>query len=108
MRVERLVAPLAQAAGRAGAAATAQAAAQLAGADLATATVTESTALAGVMGRHFALAGGSPPEVAQAVFEAVLPRSAADELPQSPAGVLLAIADRWGLGFIHVGLWVYP
>ena len=40
MRVEQLVGPLAHAAGMGAAAATAQAAAQLAGADLATATVT--------------------------------------------------------------------
>lgn len=92
--MEQLLAPLAQAANLADATTTAQAAALLAGADLATATVTESTALAGVMGRHFALVGGSSPEVALAVFESVLPRSAVDELPQSPAGILLAIADR--------------
>ena len=89
------MASLAQAAGLVSATATAQAAALLAGADLATATVTESTALAGVMGRHFALEGGASPEVALAVFESVLPRSAVDDLPQSPAGILLAVADRF-------------
>ena len=45
MRVEQLVGPLAHAAGMGGAAATAQSAAQLAGADLATATVTDPSAL---------------------------------------------------------------
>ena len=54
--------------------AAAEAAAGLALADLATATVTEMTALAGVMGRIYALRQGEQPEVAQAVFESVLPR----------------------------------
>lgn len=54
--------------------AAAEAAARLALADLATATVTEMTALAGVMGRIYALHQGEAPEVAQAVFESVLPR----------------------------------
>ena len=89
-----MLSPLAHAANLTDATATAQAAALLAGADLATATVTECTALAGVMGRHFALVGGASPEVALAIFEAVLPRSAVDELPKSPAGILLSVADR--------------
>ena len=53
-RAERLVAPLAAATGFGAAAATAQAAAHLAKADLATSTVMEMTALAGTMGRHYA------------------------------------------------------
>ncbi|KAK9839286.1 hypothetical protein WJX81_005719 [Elliptochloris bilobata] len=76
------------------AAATAATAARLARADLASALVTEMTALAGVMGRHYALAEGQPPEVAQAIYESVLPRQAGDELPRSPAGILVAVADR--------------
>jgi glycyl-tRNA synthetase len=52
------------------------------------------TALAGVMGRHYALRGGADAAVAQAIFESVLPRNAGDELPQSPAGCLVAVADR--------------
>lgn len=54
----------------------AEAAARLALADLATATVTEMTALAGVMGRIYALQQGEAPEVADAIFESVLPRRA--------------------------------
>jgi len=53
---------------------SAEAAARLALADLATATVTEMTALAGVMGRIYALRQGEQPELAQAVFESVRPR----------------------------------
>ena len=75
-RVERLTSFLASHIGHASHQAAAEAAARLALADLATATVTEMTALAGVMGRIYAERQGEPPEVAQAVFESVLPRSA--------------------------------
>lgn len=73
-RVEQLTGPLAQHLGLEQHQAAAEAAAKLALADLATATVTEMTALAGVMGRVYALQQGEPPEVAQAIFESVLPR----------------------------------
>eukprot|EP00271_Cylindrocystis_brebissonii_P004542 TRINITY_DN16276_c0_g1_i1.p1 TRINITY_DN16276_c0_g1~~TRINITY_DN16276_c0_g1_i1.p1 ORF type:complete len:1229 (-),score=224.72 TRINITY_DN16276_c0_g1_i1:927-4613(-) len=69
-------------------------AAPLAMADLATAMVMEFTALAGVMGRHYAEREGQPPEVAEAVLESVLPRFAGDRFPCSDPGVLLAVADR--------------
>ena len=52
----------------------ATAAARLAAADLATATVTEMTDLAGVMGSIYAEKQGEDPNVAQAIFESVLPR----------------------------------
>ncbi len=74
---------------------TALRAARLARADLATSTVTEMTALAGTMGRHYAAKGGEPQAVADAVFEAVLPRSAGDVLPTSRAGVLVSLADKY-------------
>ncbi|KAG1677161.1 hypothetical protein FOA52_000967 [Chlamydomonas sp. UWO 241] len=93
-RVEGMVTTLAVAAGLQEAAATATKAAHLAKADLATATVTEMTALAGVMGRHYATVQGEDPAVALAVFESVLPRQAGDALPQSPAGILVSVADR--------------
>ncbi len=32
--------------------------------------------------------------MAEAIFEACLPRQAGDALPSSPAGVLVAVADR--------------
>ncbi len=73
-RVEQLTGFLASHMGFAEHQAAAEAAARLALADLATATVTEMTALAGVMGRIYALRQGEQPEVAQAVFESVLPR----------------------------------
>jgi glycyl-tRNA synthetase len=73
---------------------TAAAAAHLAKADLATATVMEMTALAGTMGKHYALKQGLEPAVAEAIFEACLPRQAGDVLPVTPAGVVVAVADR--------------
>ena len=47
---------------------------QLALGDLATATVTEMTGLAGTMGRIYAQHQGEDTEVSEAVFESVLPR----------------------------------
>eukprot|EP00798_Chlamydomonas_sp_ICE-L_P032510 gene32510-17216_t len=93
-RVEKLVATLASATGMESATATAVAAAHLSKADLATSTVMEMTALAGIMGRHYALMQGVDPVVAEAVFESVLPRQAGDILPSSPAGILVAVAER--------------
>ncbi len=34
------------------------------------------------------------PQVAEAVFEAVLPRQAGDQVPSSPAGILASVADK--------------
>jgi glycyl-tRNA synthetase len=94
LRVEALTPLLADAMGLSAAKATAAAAAALCKADLATHTVTEMTALAGIMGQHYALKQGLPQDVADAVFEAVLPRQAGDVLPASPAGIVVAVADR--------------
>eukprot|EP00249_Psilotum_nudum_P024399 c29175_g1_i3 orf=873-3473(-) len=84
---------------------TAQRAATVATADLATSLVTEFTNLAGVMGRHYALMEGQPVAVAQAIFESVLPRFAGDALPNSQAGILLAVSDRLDslVGLFSVG-----
>ena len=86
--------------------AIAQRAAHLVKADLATRMVVEMTALQGIMGREYALKGGYPQEVANAIYEHWLPRSADDELPPSPAGTLLSIADRLDslVGLFAVGL----
>jgi glycyl-tRNA synthetase len=68
--------------------ATADRAAALAKADLATSMVVEMTSLQGKMGGHYALRGGEPSEVAAAIagqYEAV---------SGSPAGMALAVADR--------------
>jgi glycyl-tRNA synthetase beta chain len=94
-KVER-VAQLARAVAAAigGDAERAAAAAQLIKCDLLTAMVGEFPELQGVMGRYYALADGEPPEVAEAIAEHYLPRSAADGLPRTTTGIALAIADK--------------
>lgn len=93
-RVEALIPHIATASGMAAAAADATSAAKLCHADLATATVMEMTALAGTVGRQLALASGSDAEVANAVYESVLPRNASDSTPTSAAGILVSVTDR--------------
>ncbi|PXF47169.1 Glycine--tRNA ligase, chloroplastic/mitochondrial 2 [Gracilariopsis chorda] len=69
--------------------------AQLYKADLATSMVVEMTSLAGTMGRHYALKSEDvPSEVAQAIFEAALPRFSGDDIATSTAGAIVAVADR--------------
>jgi len=62
--------------------------------DLGSQLVTELTSLAGVMAGEYATAAGEPPAVAQALYEAELPRHAGDHLPTTPAGAILSLADR--------------
>jgi glycyl-tRNA synthetase len=76
------------------AAAVAARAAYLCKADLTTRMVVEITALHGEMGREYALRSGEPSQVAQAIYEHVLPRAPGDSLPQSRPGTALALADR--------------
>ncbi|KAL2319880.1 hypothetical protein Fmac_028849 [Flemingia macrophylla] len=71
-----------------------QDAASLAMSDLATAVVTEFTSLSGIMGRHYALRDGYSEQIAEALYEITLPRFSGDMLPESDAGIVLAIADR--------------
>jgi glycyl-tRNA synthetase len=76
---------------------TLERAAQLVKFDLGSQLVTEMTSLAGVMARDYALNAGEEPAVAQAIYEAELPRSAGDDLPASVPGALLSLADRLDL-----------
>jgi len=69
-------------------------AAVLAKCDLVTGMVGEFPDLQGTMGRHYALSDGEPDEVANAIAEQYLPRFAGDELPDSRAGQILAVADK--------------
>lgn len=73
---------------------TAERAAFLCKADLATQMVVEMTALQGLMGREYALRSGETPEVAQAIREHYLPAGAGDALPETRAGVVVGLADR--------------
>jgi glycyl-tRNA synthetase len=65
--------------------------------DLGSQLVTEMTSLAGTMARDYARHAGEPRAVAQAVYEAELPRHTGDELPASLPGALLSLADRLDL-----------
>ncbi len=87
-------------------AATAARAATLAKADLTTKMVVEMTSLQGIMGEQYALLSGEPPAVARAIYEHYLPRRQGDKLPQSPAGMALALADRLDslVGLFAVGM----
>ena len=74
--------------------ADARRAAELSKADLVTGMVTEFTELQGIMGREYALLDGEDPAVARAIDEQYMPRFAGDELPQTPLGVALSVADK--------------
>ena len=74
--------------------ALAERAAELCKCDLLTALVGEFPELQGVMGTYYARADGEPPEVATAIGEHYLPRSAGDALPATATGLALALADK--------------
>jgi glycyl-tRNA synthetase len=85
---------------------TAKRAAHLCKADLATQMVVDMTSLQGIIGRDYALASGEPEEVAAAIFEHYLPRSAGDSPPKGLPGLVLGLADRFDslAGLFAVGL----
>ncbi|MEV0677937.1 glycine--tRNA ligase [Actinosynnema sp. NPDC050436] len=84
---------------------TLERAGELAKFDLGSQMVIELSSLAGVMAREYAARAGETPEVAQALYEMELPRSAGDALPASKAGALLSLADRFDLlaGLFGIG-----
>jgi glycyl-tRNA synthetase beta chain len=69
-------------------------AAQLAKADLRTLMVGEFPELQGVMGEYYARHDGEPAQVSIAIREHYLPRVAGDVLPDTTAGICVALADR--------------
>jgi len=85
---------------------TAERAAALCKADLATNMVVEMTSLQGIMGQYYAIQSGETPEVAVAIFEHYLPRSADDSLPKSKPGLVVGLADRLDslMGLFAAGL----
>jgi glycyl-tRNA synthetase beta chain len=85
---------------------TTQRAAELCKADLASQVVYEFTTLQGVMGRIYAGIFGESPDVADAIEEHYRPVRAGGLLPQTPAGALLALADKFDTlcGCFAVGL----
>ncbi|MDO4581099.1 MAG: glycine--tRNA ligase subunit beta [Bacillota bacterium] len=81
-------------------------AAYLAKSDLASRVVYEFPELQGVIGEYYANAAGEERQVAQAIREHYLPRFAGDELPETKAGVAVALADKIDSlsGFFAIGL----
>jgi len=69
-------------------------AAVLAKCDLLTGMVGEFPELQGTMGGYYAEASEEPAEVSQAIAEQYLPRFSGDDLPESVAGQVLAVADK--------------
>ncbi len=69
-------------------------AASLAKCDLVSGMVGEFPELQGTMGRYYALSDGESEAVADAIGEHYAPRFAGDELPATPAGRILALADK--------------
>lgn len=69
-------------------------AAALCKSDLVTSMVVEMTSLQGVMGEIYAHHSGEEPEVAQAIREHYLPRTAGDAAPTTNAGLALSLADK--------------
>lgn len=87
------------------AAATAARAALLCKCDLVSEMVGEFPELQGIMGYYYALASGDNETVAGAIKEHYQPRFARDDLPNTPLGHVLAIADKLDslVGFFAVG-----
>jgi glycyl-tRNA synthetase beta chain len=69
-------------------------AALLAKNDLVTRMVYEFPELQGLMGGYYARAGGEPEAVAQAVAEHYRPAQAGGSIPSTPAGRIVALADK--------------
>ncbi len=69
-------------------------AARLAKADLLTTMVGEFPELQGIMGRYYALAEGEPEAVAVAIEEQYLPKVSGGPLPETPTGLMVALAEK--------------
>ncbi|MBT7306900.1 MAG: glycine--tRNA ligase subunit beta [Gammaproteobacteria bacterium] len=88
----------------------AERAAMLSKCDLLTNMVKEFPELQGVMGRYYAAHDGEPAEVSVALDEQYMPRFSGDQLPASPTGEAVALAERldslvgiFGIGMIPSG-----
>lgn len=62
--------------------------------DLLTEMVGEFADMQGTMGRYQATRDGENPAVAQALGEFYMPRYSGDQLPKSPIGICIALADK--------------
>jgi glycyl-tRNA synthetase beta chain len=81
-------------------------AAALSKCDLVTEMVTEFPELQGVMGKEYARLDGHSEAVCLAIHEHYLPVRSGDELPSSPAGSIVGLADRMDTvtGFFAIGM----
>jgi len=81
-------------------------AAKLCKTDLVTSVVKEFSELQGIMGREYILRQGGNNEIAVAVCEHYMPRFAGDDIPSTPLGAALAIADKIDtlVGYFAIGL----
>jgi glycyl-tRNA synthetase beta chain len=81
-------------------------AATLSKCDLTTEMVKEFTELQGVVGGLYARAQGEPPEVSEAVYEHYKPVGMEDTIPRTPAGRVVALADKLDTlrGCFRIGL----
>lgn len=91
-RVAALAERIAQSIG--GDVAIARRAAELAKCDLLTAMVGEFPELQGLMGKYYAQHSGEAAEVCAAIEEHYWPRFSGDRLPQTRAGIAVALADK--------------
>jgi glycyl-tRNA synthetase beta chain len=73
--------------------------------DLLTEMVKEFDELQGIMGAHYALKQGEKEEVARAIYEHYLPKTAEDELPQTNIGTILSLSDKLDtvISFLSIG-----
>lgn len=67
---------------------------ELSKSDLMSGMVGEFPELQGLMGYYYALNDGEPEAIAKALYEQYLPRFSGDDLPSSPMGMALSLADR--------------
>jgi glycyl-tRNA synthetase beta chain len=101
-KTERVVALVKELSGDA----SAERAALLSKADLTTELVKEFTELQGIVGGLYARAQGEPEEVATAIYDHYRPVSMEDQIPSTPAGQLVSVADKLDTlrGCFRVGL----
>ena len=78
--------------------------------DLATEMVGEFPEMQGIAGYYYAVHDGEPTDVALALNEQYMPRGAGAELPSTPTGDVLAVADKldtlvgiFGIGMLPTG-----
>lgn len=78
--------------------------------DLGTLMVDEFPELEGRMGEIYARIAGEEPEVAEGIFEHYLPRYPGDDLPSTPTGIVVGMADKidtiaafFGIGIVPTG-----